>query len=134
MAPWSQARAKRQSRSTVLGDTFIFTVVPAYAGTGTTEEGYPYDQGWVYLGTNFNVQDPTRISITPAPLYNFQVKRFDVQEPRVPGDLLMWDNRCSVHARTDFPREERRMLRRLTVSDEHPVLEGEPPYREAVGA
>ncbi len=33
------------------------------------------------------------------------------------GDLLMWDNRCSVHARTDFPADERRMLRRLTVQD-----------------
>jgi len=48
----------------------------------------------------------------------------------VPGDLLMWDNRCSVHARTDFPREERRMLRRFTVEDEYPVLEGRPPYQE----
>ena len=33
------------------------------------------------------------------------------------GDLLMWDNRCSVHARTDFPSDERRMLRRLTIQD-----------------
>ena len=51
-----------------------------------------------------------------------------------PGDLLMWDNRCTIHARTDFPRDERRMLRRLTVRDEFPVLEGEPPYREAATA
>ena len=48
-----------------------------------------------------------------------------------PGDLLMWDNRCSVHARNDFPADERRLLRRLTLNDEHPVLAGEPPYREA---
>ena len=46
------------------------------------------------------------------------------------GDLIMWDNWCSCHARTDFPREERRMLRRLTVEDEYPVLEGRPPYQE----
>jgi len=32
-----------------------------------------------------------------------------------PGDLLMWDNRCSIHARTDFPATERRLLRRCTV-------------------
>jgi len=32
-----------------------------------------------------------------------------------PGDLLMWDNRCSIHARTDFPASERRLLRRCTV-------------------
>jgi len=32
-----------------------------------------------------------------------------------PGDLMMWDNWCSCHARTDFPAEERRMLRRCTI-------------------
>ncbi len=37
------------------------------------------------------------------------------------GDLLMWDNICSVHARTDFPREERRLLRRCTVGGEGPL-------------
>ena len=31
------------------------------------------------------------------------------------GDLMMWDNWCSCHARTDFPPNERRMLRRCTV-------------------
>ena len=33
-----------------------------------------------------------------------------------PGDLLMWDNLCSTHARTDFPREERRLMRRYTLA------------------
>jgi len=38
-----------------------------------------------------------------------------------PGDLLMWDNRCSMHARTDFPAGERRLLWRTTIaSDERP--------------
>ena len=32
-----------------------------------------------------------------------------------PGDLVMWDNRCITHARTDFPHEERRLLRRTTL-------------------
>ncbi len=37
------------------------------------------------------------------------------------GDLLMWDNRCSMHARTDFSAGERRLLWRTTVaSDERP--------------
>ena len=31
------------------------------------------------------------------------------------GDLLLWDNRCSSHARTDFPSTERRLLFRTTV-------------------
>ena len=44
------------------------------------------------------------------------------------GDLIIWDNRCSIHARTDFPHNERRMLRRLTIEDQYPVLAGEPPY------
>jgi taurine dioxygenase len=37
------------------------------------------------------------------------------------GDLLMWDNLACLHARTDWPAEERRTLRRCTV-------EGEPLY------
>ena len=37
------------------------------------------------------------------------------------GDLLMWDNRCSTHARTDFPSEESRVLRRCTVAGKEPV-------------
>ena len=32
------------------------------------------------------------------------------------GDLLLWDNRCSMHARRDFPSNERRLLWRTTVS------------------
>lgn len=34
------------------------------------------------------------------------------------GDFVMWDNRCTIHARTDFPKEERRLLRRCTVEGE----------------
>ena len=32
-----------------------------------------------------------------------------------PGDLVMWDNRCVNHARTDYPANERRLLRRTTI-------------------
>jgi taurine dioxygenase len=38
-----------------------------------------------------------------------------------PGDLLMWDNRCTLHARTDFSPDERRMLRRVTILGEKPA-------------
>lgn len=31
------------------------------------------------------------------------------------GDLVIWDNWCSIHARADFPREEPRLMRRLTI-------------------
>lgn len=32
------------------------------------------------------------------------------------GDLVMWDNRCTLHARTDFSNKERRLLRRNVVA------------------
>jgi taurine dioxygenase len=32
------------------------------------------------------------------------------------GDLVLWDNRCTLHARTDFSGKERRMLRRHVVA------------------
>lgn len=37
------------------------------------------------------------------------------------GDLMMWDNRCSVHARTFFEPDELRMMRRITVRETRPV-------------
>jgi taurine dioxygenase len=54
---------------------------------------------------------------------------FDHQEQREfvyehvwrPGDLLMWDNRCVLHARTDFSPDERRLMRRVTILGEKPV-------------
>jgi len=38
------------------------------------------------------------------------------------GDLMLWDNRCSVHARTYFSPDERRMMRRVTIRDPLPVV------------
>lgn len=35
------------------------------------------------------------------------------------NDLLIWDNRCLNHARTDFPGSEERLLRRLTITEWH---------------
>jgi taurine dioxygenase len=32
------------------------------------------------------------------------------------GDVLLWDNRSSTHARTDFPSGERRLMLRTTVA------------------
>jgi taurine dioxygenase len=31
------------------------------------------------------------------------------------GDLVVWDNRCSMHARDDFPSDQRRLMLRTTV-------------------
>ena len=54
--------------------------------------------------------------------------QFIYEHPWRIGDLIMWDNRCTIHARTDFPRDERRMLRRLTIQDTNPVIEGAAPF------
>jgi taurine dioxygenase len=37
------------------------------------------------------------------------------------GDLLMWDNRCTLHARKDFPATHLRKMRRVAVKGERPV-------------
>lgn len=36
------------------------------------------------------------------------------------GDIVLWDNRCTMHARTDFPGEQRRVLARVSVADTVP--------------
>ena len=38
------------------------------------------------------------------------------------GDLLIWDNRCTLHARRDFDDRHLRKLRRVTVKGEKPFL------------
>jgi taurine dioxygenase len=37
-----------------------------------------------------------------------------------PGELILWDNRCTLHARSDFDSSERRKLRRVVVLGEKP--------------
>jgi taurine dioxygenase len=32
-----------------------------------------------------------------------------------PGDIIIWDNLSSLHARTEWPADERRTLRRVTI-------------------
>jgi len=46
------------------------------------------------------------ISEDPAIIYEHEWKL---------GDLVIWDNWCSIHARKDFPREEPRLMRRCTI-------------------
>jgi taurine dioxygenase len=43
-----------------------------------------------------------------------------------PGDFIVWDNRCSTHARTDFPAGERRLLRRGMIEGA-PMIAAETP-------
>ena len=46
------------------------------------------------------------ISEDPAIVYEHEWKL---------GDLVIWDNWCSIHARKDFPLDEPRLMRRLTI-------------------
>ncbi len=38
------------------------------------------------------------------------------------GDTLIWDNRCTIHARTDFDGSQRRLMKRVTVGDDTPPV------------
>ncbi len=37
------------------------------------------------------------------------------------GDVVMWDNRCVTHGRTNFPKDQERILRRCTIEGEPPI-------------
>jgi alpha-ketoglutarate-dependent taurine dioxygenase len=47
-------------------------------------------------------------------------RRFTYEHVWRVGDILMWDNRCTLHARTDFSSDERRLMRRITILGEKP--------------
>jgi len=47
--------------------------------------------------------------------------RFCYEHSWQAGDLVMWDNRCSLHARRDFPDNQRRLMRRITVQGDRPA-------------
>jgi taurine dioxygenase len=58
-----------------------------------------------------------------AELFDFTERAVVVYEHAwIPGDFVMWDNRCTNHARTDFPATERRLLRRTTINADHPYV------------
>ncbi|HEY4073990.1 MAG TPA: TauD/TfdA family dioxygenase [Herbaspirillum sp.] len=49
-------------------------------------------------------------------LFDHQEQAQFIYEHRwTPGDLVIWDNRCMLHARGDFNADELRKLRRITV-------------------
>jgi taurine dioxygenase len=45
-------------------------------------------------------------------------RRFAYEHVWQRGDVLIWDNRCVIHARNDFDSSERRLLKRVTVGDD----------------
>ena len=55
-------------------------------------------------------------------LFDHQERReFIYEHAWRPGDLVMWDNRCTLHARTDFNPQERQLMWRVTILGEKPV-------------
>ena len=57
-----------------------------------------------------------------ATLFDHQERReFIYEHVWRAGDLVIWDNRCALHARTDFSPDERRLMRRVTILGEKPV-------------
>lgn len=84
-----------------------------------------------------------RKSLFISPIYNNQVEGMDdaaakalideltafAEQPRYvyahqwePHDILMWDNRCTMHAVTPHDPAERRVMHRTTIVDTAPVL------------
>jgi taurine dioxygenase len=47
--------------------------------------------------------------------------KFVYEHVWTPGEVLLWDNRCSLHARSDFDASERRMMRRVAILGDKPV-------------
>ncbi|HKT20550.1 MAG TPA: TauD/TfdA family dioxygenase, partial [Stellaceae bacterium] len=63
--------------------------------------------------------DPAEGDALLAYLFDHQEQRqFIYRHVWRPGDVILWDNRCTLHARTDFSPDERRLLRRITVQTE----------------
>jgi taurine dioxygenase len=56
-----------------------------------------------------------------AALFDHQEQRqFVYQHAWRPGDVILWDNRCTLHARRDFDPSANRWLRRVTIQGERP--------------
>ena len=50
-----------------------------------------------------------------------------------PGDIVIWDNRCTQHGRRDFAPDSRRLLRRIAImGDTQPEREVAPAARIAI--
>ena len=48
--------------------------------------------------------------------------RFRYEHAWKAGDTLLWDNRCTIHARNDFDGAQRRLMKRVTVGDHAPPV------------
>jgi taurine dioxygenase len=113
---YDAAATKRGSDVSTNAPSYVHPVVRTHPATGRKAlyvnrlmtrriEGLPAAESEELLATLFDHQE------RPEFIYAHQWR---------PGDLLLWDNRCTLHARTDFSSEERRLLRRVTILGEKP--------------
>jgi alpha-ketoglutarate-dependent taurine dioxygenase len=114
---YDTAAMKRGTRIAEGVPSFVHPVVRTHPATGRKA---------LYVNRLMTV----RIEGLPTPesdelldmLFDHQERReFIYEHVWRPGDLLMWDNRCALHARTDFSPAERRLMRRVTILGEKPV-------------
>ncbi|HUZ74315.1 MAG TPA: TauD/TfdA family dioxygenase [Stellaceae bacterium] len=65
--------------------------------------------------------EPTDSAATLEFLFDHQERpEFVYEHEWRPGDVVLWDNRSCLHARSDFDPNERRRLRRVTMLGEKP--------------
>jgi taurine dioxygenase len=114
---YDTAAMKRGTRLAEGVPSYLHPVVRTHPATGRKAlyvnrlmtvriEGLPEDESDELLDTLFAHQER---------------REFVYEHVWRPGDLLMWDNRCTLHARTDFSPDERRLMRRVTILGEKPV-------------
>ncbi|MGE0698243.1 MAG: TauD/TfdA dioxygenase family protein [Hyphomicrobiaceae bacterium] len=48
-----------------------------------------------------------------------------------PGDLVVWDNRCTMHRARPYPHDEARDMRRTTLAGDGPTVEDQGSWGEA---
>ena len=89
-----------------------------------------YVCGFTTHFTNFHTAENVRYGQDYAPgaaqLLHYLIGRAAIPEYQVrwrwrPNSMAIWDNRCTQHARTDFPAGERRLLRRVGIEGDRPV-------------
>lgn len=70
-----------------------------------------------YTTTIEGLDPPASRALLDELLAHIQQARFKYQHHWAPGDLLMWDNRATLHRATfDYPATTRRLMRRATVA------------------
>lgn len=73
------------------------------------------------MTTRIEGMEPAEGAAVLEALFDHQEQaRFVYEHAWRPGDLVIWDNRSTLHARTDFDPTQSRVLRRVTVKGERP--------------